>query len=112
MHYALDAIPPQVELEGLAPALQKFPKGLDVNRLLEGLSGNLCPCGHWGYALKGSMSLIYEDGSREDITAGDVYYAKPGHTAVFKEDFAAVEFSPVEAFRRVMEHVAKKMQAV
>ncbi len=111
MHYPIEALPPQAEFEGLAVALQRFPKGLDVDRLLEGLPSGLCPCGHWGYALKGSMVLTYEDGSREEVKAGDAYYVRPGHTAAFNEDFAAVEFSPAEPFRRVMEHVAKKMAA-
>ncbi len=56
------------------------------------------------------MVLKYEDGSEEEVTAGDVYYFPPNHTAVIKEDIAMVEFSPKKEFWEVMSHVAKKMQ--
>jgi hypothetical protein len=110
MHYAIGAIPEGTELEGMAVARMQFPKGMDAGKLLEGLPDNLCPCPHWGYVLKGRMVLTYKDGSEEEVKAGDVYYLPAGHTAVIEEDYEALEFSPADEFRPVMEHVAKKMQ--
>jgi hypothetical protein len=110
MHYARDSIPDQMDFGGMAMACQRFPKGLDASPLLEGLPGNLCPCPHWGYAIAGKLVVTYEDGSTEEITAGDIYYMPPGHTGLIEEDFEAVEISPAEPFRQVMEHVMKKAQ--
>jgi hypothetical protein len=110
MRFPLEAIPERVKLGDMAAAYQRFPRGMNADKLLEGLPDDLCPCAHWGYALKGVMVVRYKDGSQEEVRAGDVYYLPAGHTAEIREDFACAEFSPAEEFWRVMEHVAKKAQ--
>jgi len=112
MHYPLEAIPPDAEFDGMAIAHTRVPQGFDLDRLLEGLPNNLCPCPHWGYILEGRMMLKYEDGSTEEVKAGDVYYARPGHTAVVEEDAVSVDFSPIGPWRQVTQHIAAKLQAV
>ncbi len=112
MHYSLESIPPDAEFEGMAISHTRVPKGFDLDRLLEGLPNNLCPCPHWGYLFKGRMTVKYEDGSQEEINAGDVYYTKPGHAAVSEEDSISVDFSPVGPWRELTRHIATKMQSV
>lgn len=110
MHFPLDSIPERAELGDLTAAYQRFPKGMDADKVLAGLPNNMCPCPHWGYALKGAMVLKYADGSREEIRAGDVFYIPPDHSAEFNEDFSSVEFSPKQEFWRVMAHVNRKLK--
>jgi len=111
MHFPLEAIPERTALGDLTAAYQRFPKGMNADKVLEGLPDNKCPCPHWGYVLKGRMIVKYADGAREELTAGDVYYLPAGHTAEMKDDVAMVEFSPKHEFWQVMAHVNKKMQA-
>jgi len=110
MHFNKESIPEKTEFSDMVPVYHQFPKGTNVDALLEGLPNNLCHCPHWGYVVKGTMVLKYADGSEEEVTEGDVYYFPPNHTAEIKEDIAMVEFSPKKEFREVMTHIAKKMQ--
>ena len=112
MHYQLEAIPADVELEGLAAACTRIPKGFDLDSVLRGLPDNMCPCPHWGYMLEGRMLVRYADGSEEVVRAGDVYYVRAGHTAVIEEDTVSLDFSPVGPWRKLMRHVAAKTQTV
>src|SRR5450432_3095608 len=41
----------------------------DLAAILSGLPGGRCPCPHWGYLLKGQMTVRYAD-HEEVITAG------------------------------------------
>jgi hypothetical protein len=111
MHYSLESIPPEADFDGMAISHTCVPKGFDLNQLLEGLPGNLCPCPHWGYLLEGRVIVRYEDGSEEEIKAGDVYYTRPGHTAVMEEDCVSIDFSPIGPWRQLMEHIAAKVPA-
>ena len=110
MHFKKDSIPEKTEFGDMVPVFHQFPKGTNVDALLEGLPNNLCHCPHWGYVVKGTMVLKYADGSEEEVTEGDVYYFPPNHTAEIREDIAMVEFSPKKEFLEVMAHLAKKMQ--
>jgi hypothetical protein len=56
------------------------------------------------------MMVKCEDGSEEEIKAGDVYHIKPGHTAVVKEDSASLDVSPIESWNQLMQHIAANMQ--
>jgi hypothetical protein len=109
MHFNKENIPEKAEFDDMAVVYHQFPKGTDVDALLEGLPNNMCPCPHWGYVVKGTMVVKYADGSEEKVTAGDVYYFPANHTAVIKEDVAMVEFSPKKEFWQVMSHVAKNL---
>jgi len=39
--------------------------GTDISPLLKGLESDLCQSPHWGYLLKGRLTVIYADGTRE-----------------------------------------------
>jgi len=87
----------------------RFPKGADATPLLVGMPGDLCPCPHWGTVLRGSIHVRYADGSHETVRAGDVYYWPPQHTVWVDEDYEAIEFSPSQAMRELIEHLSSRL---
>jgi len=48
---------------------------------------------HWGYCLKGQVTMRYADGETDVITAGDAYYIRPGHNAHIDADAELVELT-------------------
>ena len=94
---------------GMTVAFNEIPAGTDFAPLLAGLKNNSCQCPHWGYIVEGSLRLKYDDGSGEMLTAGDVFYMPPGHTAKVEKDLKILDFSPENELKVVMEHIAKKM---
>ena len=83
---------------------------LDLGPTMEGLPGNLCPCPHWGYMLKGAFHGQYADKTQEVIKEGDAFYMPEGHTGWFEAGSAMILFSPEAEAHQVAEHVARKMQ--
>ena len=112
MHYPIEAIPPQAELDGMAVSCTTLPRGFDFDLMFRGLPNNVCPCPHWGYLLKGRITVKYDDGSHEEIKAGEVYYLKAGHTASNDEDCVSIDFSPIGPWQQLMQHLAATTQAV
>ena len=55
------------------------------------------------------MLVIYDNGEKEVISEGDVYYLPAGHTAIVQDDIKLVDFNPAHEFKEVMDHVGKKM---
>ena len=83
----------------------------DPGPLFAGLPDDRCQCPHWGYVVKGSMRFRFTD--REEVySAGDAYYAPPGHLPVLDAGCEYVEFSPVEPWAQTMEVVGRNMQAM
>src|SRR5262245_32864817 len=87
-----------------------FPAGTDLAPMLRGLPDDLCPCPHWGYILNGALRVRYADDREEVLRTGDLFYLPPGHTAVFEEDTAFVEFSPEREHGEVLAHVGRQAQ--
>ncbi len=85
--------------------------GTDISPLLEGLEGDLCQSPHWGYLLKGKLTITYTDGTREEIKSGDLFYWPPGHTVRVGEDAEAILFSPQDEHSKVIDHMLAKMRA-
>lgn len=100
-----------VDWSGINVCRVQLPAGADAKPLLEGMPHDLCPCPHWGYVLKGSIHVRYEDGREETVRAGEVYYWPPNHTVRTDEDYEAVEFSPAKEMGEVMEHLKSKMRS-
>jgi hypothetical protein len=84
----------KAEAAGMVIALEHWPAGLDTTELFKELPEGACQEQHWGYILKGSITMIYTDGTKETLAAGQAYYVKPGHNAVVDEDVDLVEFTP------------------
>ena len=83
----------------------------DPGPLFAGLPDDRCQCPHWGYVVKGSMRFRFTD--REEVySAGDAYYAPPGHRPVLEAGCEYVEFSPIGPWAQTMEVVGRNMQAM
>ena len=95
---------------GMRAMIVSLPAGTDLAPLLQGLPGDLCPCPHWGYMLRGRIRLTYAD--REEILeAGDLFYLPPGHLPLVEEDTEFVEFSRPAEHQPVLDHCARAVAA-
>ena len=94
---------------GMTVAFNEIPAGTDMSPLLKGLKNDSCQCPHWGYILEGELLMKYDDETEERLSAGDVFYMQPGHTAIANQDTKLIDFSPETELKEVMDHVAKKM---
>ncbi len=90
--------------DGLTVGHVRLPRGADLRPATKGLPGDLCPCPHWGYMLKGKVRMHTPDGA-VDFEAGQAFYWAPGHAPEALEDSEYVDFSPTEEFRTVIEHL-------
>jgi hypothetical protein len=89
-----------------------FRENIDHGPLLRGLPDDQCQCPHWGYVLKGKMTLRF--GDREEVLeAGDAFYAPPGHVPVQNDPGTEyLQFSPAEELRKTSETIMENMQAM
>ncbi len=96
------------ELEGYTVGFESYSAHADMAPLFKGLPNDRCQSPHWGVVLKGK--LIYHYASGDDvITAGEAYYARPGHTPEIFADTEVVEFSPTAEFAKTLAAVKKNM---
>ena len=83
----------RAEAGGMTIALERWNAGLDTAEWFADLPGGACQEPHWGYCLKGQVTMRYADGETEVISAGEAYYVRPGHNAHLDEDTEFVEFT-------------------
>jgi hypothetical protein len=76
-------------------AFEKYTADVDLTPLFRGLPDDRCQCPHWGIVLKGSVTFRTADGEMS-VTAGEAYYAPPGHLPVLHAGTEVIEFSPTE----------------
>ncbi len=88
-----------------------FQQGVDPSPFFKGLPDDRCQCPHWGYVLKGQLRYQFAD-HEEVYSAGDVYYAPPGHTPIIGNDTEYIEFSPTGPYRQTMEVVGRNLAAL
>jgi len=93
-----------LDQEGLMVGFVSLPAGADLRPATVGLPGDLCPCPHWGYMLKGCVRMHTADG-HQDFAAGQAFYWGPGHAPEALEDSEYVDFSPTHEFQRVLDHL-------
>ena len=99
------------ELDGYTVGFEQFHEDADATELFRGLPDDRCQSPHWGYVIAGSVTFRYAD--REEVhTAGDAYYAPPGHVPVIAAGTEIVEFSPTGAYRETMEVVGANLAAL
>ena len=81
----------------------------DLGPMLKALPGGNCSCPHWGYLLKGRMTVRYDD--REEVfESGDAFYMPPGHAPEAEAGTEFVQFSPADELAVVEAAIAKSMQ--
>lgn len=97
---------------GMTVAFNEVPAGTDLTPLLQGLRNNSCHCPHWGYIVEGQMLVIYDNGTEERLSAGDVFYLPPGHTGRVEKDLKIIDFNPEREPKEVMDHIAQKMSGL
>jgi glyoxylate utilization-related uncharacterized protein len=100
------------ELGGYTASFVEFRVDLDQTPMLKGLPDDRCPCPHWGYVLKGTLTFQYAD--REEVfAAGDAFYLSPGHIGVSNEPGSQyVQFSPTAELAEVSAVIMKNMQSM
>jgi glyoxylate utilization-related uncharacterized protein len=116
-HIAIEQFPKDMVINhlngwgGMTIAINELPAGTDFSPLLVGLKNNSCQVPHWGYILKGSVRLKYDDGKEVVLKEGDVFYMSPGHKATVIEDLKMMDFSPEKEMKELIKHVEKKIAA-
>jgi len=98
------------ELEGYTIGFETYTGHSDMAPLFKGLPDDRCQCPHWGVVLKGKLIYHYKDGE-DVITAGEAYYARPGHTPEIFADTEIVEFSPTPELNKTFEVVIRNIEA-
>lgn len=122
MHTSKEELPPQRQgdYEGRMSQFGDYyvnfestPAGFRLGpEHFKGLPGNACQAEHWGYLFKGKCKFTYTDGTEEVVSAGEAYYAPPGHVFEALEDCQNVEFSPREPFDKTLAVVSKNIEAM
>lgn len=82
----------------------------DLAPMLASLPGGHCSCPHWGYMLKGRMTVTYGD-RQEVFEAGDAFYMPPGHTPEAEGGSEFIQFSPADQLAATEAAIAAAMQA-
>jgi hypothetical protein len=99
------------DLDGYTVGFETYSANMDCAPLFVGLPDDRCQCPHWGVVLKGKITFRYADHD-EEITTGQAYYAKPGHTPILTDGTEVVEFSPTAELGKTMEVVMANMAAM
>lgn len=89
------------EVDGYTITFEKHTQDADLAWVFKGLPNDRCQAAHWGVVLKGKMIYRYED-DEDVITAGQAYYARPGHTPVLFAGTELIEFSPTTQLAKTM----------
>jgi hypothetical protein len=83
------------EFNGYSVNFVSIRQSHDLAPLLKALPGGNCSCPHWGYVMKGRLTIRYAD-HEEVIEAGDAFYMPPGHAPEAEEGTEFVQFSPAK----------------
>jgi cupin domain len=86
-------------------AVHQFGPGVDATPSFQGLPDGLCPAPHWGYCLKGELTVRFKDGTEEVLRAGDAFHWPAGHTFFTdkdaQQDCVLIEFSELADVTRM-----------
>ena len=99
------------EIDGYTVAFETYTQDSDLSPFFVGLPNDHCQCPHWGTVLKGELMYRYEDGSTDVISAGEAYYARPGHVPILSAGTEVVEFSPSVELAETIEVVTRNLEA-
>ena len=100
------------QVAGYTVNFVEFRQDIDATPLMKGLPDDRCQCPHWGYVVKGRMTMRFAD-HEEIYEAGDAYYAPPGHRPVRHEPGTEiVQFSPTDDLKKTQAVMMKNMKAI
>ena len=97
------------DLGGYTVNFVSILKDHDLGPMLAGLPGGHCSCPHWGYVVKGKLTVRYGD-REETIGAGEAFYMPPGHVPAATAGSEIVQFSPTPQLQTVETAIARAMQ--
>ena len=97
------------DLGGYTVNFVSILKDHDLGPMLAGLPGGHCSCPHWGYVVKGKLTVRYGD-REESIGAGEAFYMPPGHVPAATAGSEIVQFSPTSQLQTVEAAIARAMQ--
>ena len=100
------------ELGGYTVGFEHYTKDDDPAPLFAGLPDDACQCPHWGIVLEGRLVYRFTDGAQDDISAGEAYYARPGHTPLFFAGTRIAEFSSTAELEQTMDIVRRNLSAM
>ncbi|HKA68410.1 MAG TPA: cupin domain-containing protein [Actinomycetes bacterium] len=98
------------EVDGITIAFERYTVDADFGPLFRGLPDDRCQCPHWGYVRQGRLVYRYAD-STDEITAGEAYYARPGHVSIVFAGTELVEVSPSAALAKTAAVMARNRAA-
>lgn len=84
--------------------------GVDTTPLCQGLDGNNCQSPHWGYLLKGQVTVTDDQGTKETVKANDLFFWPAGHNVLVDVDAEIIMFSPQKEHSKVIDHIIEKMK--
>jgi mannose-6-phosphate isomerase-like protein (cupin superfamily) len=82
----------------------------DLAPMLAMLSTGNCACHHWGYVVKGRITMRYPD-HEEIVEAGDAFYFPPGHAPEAEAGTELVQFTPTDEMAALMTEMREVMAA-
>ena len=85
--------------------------GVDTAPLFQGLENDLCQCPHWGFVVRGQLTVTDAGGVQETVNANDLFYWPPGHNVKVEEDADIVMFSPQIEHSHVINHMLGKVKS-
>ena len=97
------------DLGGYTVNFVSILKDHDLGPMLAGLPGGHCSCPHWGYVVKGKLTVRYGD-REETIGAGEAFYMPPGHVPAATAGSEIVQFSPTSQLQTVEAAITRAMQ--
>jgi len=98
------------ELDGYAVSFVTIHQTHSLAPMLAGLPEGRCWCPHWGYVLKGSITVTYAD-HEEVLEAGDAFYMPPGHVPSAAEGTEILQFSPADKMAETASAIQASLQA-
>jgi len=84
--------------------------GVDTTPLCQGLEGNQCSSPHWGYIIKGKVTVTNAKGEKETLKANDLFFWAAGHNVKVDEDADIIMFSPQDEHGKVIDHIVERMK--
>jgi hypothetical protein len=97
------------DLDGYTVNFVSIRESHDLAPMLAGLPGGKCSCPHWGYVLKGRITVRYGD-HEEVIEAGDAFYMPPGHAPEAEAGTELIQISPADELATVEAAIMQSMQ--
>jgi mannose-6-phosphate isomerase-like protein (cupin superfamily) len=82
-----------VDLGGIKAARMTLDPGWRWSECIKPIAGTeSCQTHHVGTVVSGSMHVVHDDGTEQDLTSGDAYVIEPGHDAWVTSDEPLVGF--------------------